>query len=129
MKTRVIKRDLNPEWNEELSLAIPKPLLPLKLIVFDKDMFSADDKMGDAEIDLHPLVAAAKLQQGVQSFREGMTIQQIVATDENGFVNDSVIKFKNGHIVQVVSINLKNVEKGQIELELKWQPRESPSCQ
>lgn len=121
VKTRVIRNDLNPKWDEELTLAIPDPPLPLKLFVFDKDMFTADDKMGDAQIDLNPLIAAAKLKEGLKSFQEGMNIRKIVATNENGFVKDSVIKFKNGHIVQEICIKLQNVEKGQIDLELKWQ--------
>lgn len=123
VKTRVIRNDLNPKWNEELTLAIPDPPLPLKLFVFDRDMFKSDDKMGDAQIDLHPLIAAAKLKEGFQ-FQEGMNIRKIVASKENGFVTDSVIKFTNGHIVQEICIKLRNVEKGQIELELKWQPRD-----
>lgn len=86
-------------------------------------MFKSDDKMGDAQIDLHPLIAAAKLKEGFQ-FQEGMNIRKIVASKENGFVTDSVIKFTNGHIVQEICIKLRNVEKGQIELELKWQPHD-----
>lgn len=122
VKTRVIKRDLNPQWNEELTLALPDLPLPLKLFVLDKDMFSADDEMGDAQIDLRPLLAAAKLKEGLQSFQEGMNIRRVVASNENGFVKDSVIKFKDGHVVQEVSIKLQHVEKGQIDLELQWQP-------
>lgn len=123
VKTRVIRNELNPKWNEELTLAIPDPPLPLKLFVFDRDMFKSDDKMGDAQIDLHPLIAAAKLKEGFQ-FHEGMNIRKIVASNENSFVTDSVIKFKNGHIVQEICVKLRNVEKGQIELELKWQPHD-----
>ncbi|KAI5056346.1 hypothetical protein GOP47_0028164 [Adiantum capillus-veneris] len=123
VKTRVIRNDLNPKWNEELTLAVPDPPLPLKLYVLDRDMFKADDKMGDAEIDLRTLVAAAKLKAGLQ-FQEGMNIRKIVATNDNHFATDSVIKFKDGHIVQEICIKLQNVEKGQIELELRWQPRD-----
>ncbi|MCO5596081.1 hypothetical protein L7F22_050139 [Adiantum nelumboides] len=123
VKTRVIRNDLNPKWNEELTLAVPDPPLPLKLSVLDRDLFKADDKMGNAEIDLRTLVAAAKLKAGLQ-FQEGMNIRKIVATKENHFATDSVIKFKDGHIVQEICIKLQNVEKGQIELELRWQPRD-----
>ncbi|MCO5551351.1 hypothetical protein L7F22_004852 [Adiantum nelumboides] len=123
VKTKVIRNDLNPKWNEELTLAVPDPPLPLKLSVLDRDLFKADDKMGNAEIDLRTLVAAAKLKAGLQ-FQEGMNIRKIVATNENHFATDSVIKFKDGHIVQEICIKLQNVEKGQIELELRWQPRD-----
>ncbi|KAH7332485.1 hypothetical protein KP509_20G089800 [Ceratopteris richardii] len=120
-KTRVIRNDLNPTWNEELVLAVPDPPLPLKLFVFDKDIFKADDKMGDAEIDLRTLISAAKLSAGLV-FQEGMNVRKIVATPENYFAKDSVIKFRDAHIVQELTINLQHVEKGQIELELRWEP-------
>eukprot|EP00250_Pteridium_aquilinum_P009001 c18372_g1_i1 orf=283-774(+) len=121
VKTRVIRKDLNPVWDEELTLATPDPPLPLKLFVFDRDIFSADDKMGKAQIDLCPLIAAVKLKEGLQNFREGQNIRKIAATDENGFTKDSVINFKNGQIVQEICVKLQNVEKGEVELELRWQ--------
>eukprot|EP00249_Psilotum_nudum_P002519 c15599_g2_i1 orf=149-403(+) len=46
VKTRYIKSNLNPEWNEVLRLSVTNPPQLLKLQVFDKDCFSADDKMG-----------------------------------------------------------------------------------
>lgn len=60
VKTRVIKNCLNPVWNEKLMLSIPDNVPLLKVIVFDKDKFTTDDFMGEAEIDIEPLVSAAK---------------------------------------------------------------------
>jgi hypothetical protein len=91
--------------------------------VFDKDIFKADDNMGDAKIDIKPLIAASKLSEELKTFQNGMNIRKIVASKENGFVTDSVITVKDGYVVQEVCVKLTNVEKGQIELELKWQPR------
>ena len=91
-------------------------------------MFTADDNMGDGIVDLRPLIAAVKLKKDLQGLHEGMNIRKIVATKENSFVKDSVIKVKNGHVVQEVCLKLKNVEKGQVELELKWQPRPWDMC-
>uniref|UniRef100_A0A0D9WUN8 C2 domain-containing protein n=1 Tax=Leersia perrieri TaxID=77586 RepID=A0A0D9WUN8_9ORYZ len=54
LKTSVKKRSVNPIWHEELTLSITSPTAPIKLGVFDKDTFSRDDPMGDAEIDLGP---------------------------------------------------------------------------
>ncbi|CDP08488.1 unnamed protein product [Coffea canephora] len=47
LKTRVVRKNVNPEWNEDLTLSIADPSIPIKLQVFDKDTFSLDDKMGD----------------------------------------------------------------------------------
>lgn len=32
LKTRVVKKTLNPEWNEDLTLSIADPNLPIKLV-------------------------------------------------------------------------------------------------
>lgn len=122
VKTHVKENNLNPYWDEELTLATPDPPIPLKLIVLDKDMFSADDRMGDAQIDLQPLIGVAKRNDGSRILQDGLLLRTIVATRANGFAKDSVIKFKNGQIVQEVCMKLQNVEKGEIELELRWRP-------
>ncbi|KAE9461756.1 hypothetical protein C3L33_06337, partial [Rhododendron williamsianum] len=50
-----------PVWDEDLTLSIADPNTPIKLMVFDKDTFSFDDKMGDAEFDIKPLIEAVKM--------------------------------------------------------------------
>lgn len=32
LKTRVIKKDVNPEWNEDLTLSVTDPSIPIKLV-------------------------------------------------------------------------------------------------
>jgi Ca2+-dependent lipid-binding protein len=32
LKTRVIKKDVNPEWNEDLTLSVTDPNLPIMLV-------------------------------------------------------------------------------------------------
>lgn len=34
LKTRVIKKDVNPEWNEDLTLSVQDPDVPVKLVSF-----------------------------------------------------------------------------------------------
>ncbi|KAI5065949.1 hypothetical protein GOP47_0018573 [Adiantum capillus-veneris] len=121
VKTRVIPHNLNPRWNEELTLATADPPQPLKLFVYDKDMFTADDKMGEAQIDLNPLISTVKLNES-HDCQEGVIISYVAATSENGFTKDSAIKIKKSRIVQKICIRLKNVESGEIKLELMWQP-------
>ncbi|XP_078431469.1 protein C2-DOMAIN ABA-RELATED 9-like isoform X2 [Wolffia australiana] len=58
VKTKVINSNLNPVWNEELTLCVVDPRRPIKLEVFDKDTFSRDDPMGKGEIDIQPLIEA-----------------------------------------------------------------------
>eukprot|EP00249_Psilotum_nudum_P008697 c21454_g1_i1 orf=283-915(+) len=122
VKTTVSSSNLNPEWNEVLRLYVSNLQQLLKLQVLDKDYLSADDKMGDAIIDLRPLLRVAKLHDG-KFFDRSSKSQKLVATKENGMLKDSTIRLKNGSIVQDICVKLKNVEKGQIELELKWCPQ------
>ncbi|XP_038991586.1 protein C2-DOMAIN ABA-RELATED 4-like [Hibiscus syriacus] len=32
LKTRVIKKDVNPEWNEDLTLSVMDPSVPIKMV-------------------------------------------------------------------------------------------------
>lgn len=32
LRTRVIKKNLNPEWNENLTLSVTDPILPVKIV-------------------------------------------------------------------------------------------------
>ncbi|KAL0379820.1 UNVERIFIED_CONTAM: putative ADP-ribosylation factor GTPase-activating protein AGD11 [Sesamum angustifolium] len=117
-KTRVIKNNLNPVWNEKLMLSIPESVPPLKLLVYDKDTFSTDDFMGDAEIDIQPLLSAAK---GLEcsSNSEPMQPESHQASDDNMLVKGSIITLEDGRVKQEVAIKLQNVERGVLEIELE----------
>ncbi|KAJ8504933.1 hypothetical protein OPV22_005819 [Ensete ventricosum] len=121
MKTRVIKSSLNPVWNEKLMLSIPDPIPPLRLQVFDKDTFSTDDRMGEAEIDIQPLVAAAKAYEN-SSISESMQLGKWLATDDNTLVKDSIISLVDGKVKQEITLKLQNVERGELEIELECVP-------
>ncbi|XP_024190558.1 protein C2-DOMAIN ABA-RELATED 1-like [Rosa chinensis] len=72
LKTRVVKKSVNPEWNEQLTLSIADPSLPILVSVYDKDTFSFDDKMGDAEFEFGPFIKALKMGFHVLSSTYGM---------------------------------------------------------
>ncbi|XP_022862629.1 protein C2-DOMAIN ABA-RELATED 5-like [Olea europaea var. sylvestris] len=118
LKTRVVRKNLNPEWNEELTLTIADPNLPIKLEVYDRDTFSRDDKMGDAEIDIKTFVEAAK--RDLQNISSGVIIAKINPTRENCVAQDSSIIWENGKVIQHMFLRLRNVECGEIELQLQW---------
>ncbi|XP_072975519.1 probable ADP-ribosylation factor GTPase-activating protein AGD11 [Typha angustifolia] len=121
MKTRVIKRNLNPVWNERLILSIPDPIPPLKLQVFDKDMFSTDDHMGEAEVDIQPLVSTAKAYEN-SSISDSMQIGRWLASNDNPLVKDSIILLSDGKVKQEMTLKLQNVERGELEIELECVP-------
>ncbi|CAA0831411.1 Probable ADP-ribosylation factor GTPase-activating protein AGD11 [Striga hermonthica] len=121
MKTRVIKNNLNPVWNESLMLSIPESIPPLKLLVYDKDTFSTDDFMGNAEIDIQPLLSAAKASES-SSISESTLLGKWKAGQDNTLVKDGVIILEDGRVKQEISIKLQNVERGVLEIELECVP-------
>ncbi|KAL4278311.1 hypothetical protein GQ457_03G028680 [Hibiscus cannabinus] len=121
VKTRVIKNNLNPVWNESLMLSIPDNVPPLKVFVYDKDTFKADDFMGDAEIDIQPLVAAAKAYEK-SDIQEPLQLGKWVSNKDNQLISDGMITLTDGKIKQEISIRLQNVERGTLEIELECVP-------
>jgi len=121
VKTRVIASNLNPVWNEELMLSVPPSSSSLKVQVFDKDTFSADDSMGEAEVAIQPLISAASAFGNI-GISGTMQIGKWLATSDNALVRDSVINLIDGQVRQDVFLKLQNVESGELDLELEWVP-------
>ncbi|CAA2986800.1 C2-DOMAIN ABA-RELATED 11-like [Olea europaea subsp. europaea] len=128
-KTKVINSCLNPTWNEEFSFSLSEPVGVLKLEVFDKDRFKADDKMGHAHINLQPLAAAARLRDILSVATNGTTLRKVIPESDNCLAADSSINWENGEVVQNVWLRLCDVESGEIELKIKLikLPSVSPS--
>lgn len=120
VKTRVIKNNLNPVWNEKLMLSIPDDIPPLKVIVFDKDKFTTDDYMGEAEVDIEPLVLAAKaLEKGNASEAEKKLSED---KDKPNVTKNCTVKLAEKKAKQDVSLKLQNVESGEIVIEIECVP-------
>ncbi|KAL8108469.1 ADP-ribosylation factor GTPase-activating protein AGD12-like [Apium graveolens] len=124
VQTTVAGSNLNPVWNEELMLSIPKSYGTLKVEVYDYDTFSADDIMGEAEVDLQPMINSAT-SYGDPSMFGNMQIGKWVKADNNALVNDSPVNIVDGKVKQEMTLKLQNVESGQIDLELEWIPLNS----
>ncbi|XP_059651982.1 probable ADP-ribosylation factor GTPase-activating protein AGD11 isoform X1 [Cornus florida] len=120
VKTRVIKNNLNPVWNEKLMLSIPEHIPPLKLAVYDKDTFSTDDFMGEAEIDIQPLLSAAKASENSEI--KTMHLGKWVACKDNTLVRDGIISLVDGKVKQDIALKLQNVERGVLDIELECVP-------
>ncbi|CAL9134287.1 unnamed protein product [Musa textilis] len=118
LKTSVKKHNVNPVWNEDLTLSVSEPLRPIKLQVYDKDTFSRDDKMGDAEIDIQPFVEAVKM--NFSGLPNGTIIKTLIPNRQNCLADETAIVWKDDMIVQDVVLRLRNVESGELELQLNW---------
>ncbi|KAK8584629.1 hypothetical protein V6N13_138584 [Hibiscus sabdariffa] len=125
-QTTVKSSDLNPVWNEDLMLSVPNNYRPVKLQVYDHDTFSADDIMGEAEIDIQPLITSATSYGDPQMFGD-MQIGKWLKSRDNALFEDSIVKIADGRVKQEVSLQLQNVESGEIYLEIEWLPLDQES--
>ncbi|CAI9089624.1 OLC1v1024232C1 [Oldenlandia corymbosa var. corymbosa] len=120
-QTTVVKSNLNPVWDEDLMLSVPEHFGALKLEVYDHDTFSADDIMGEAEIDIQPMITSA-MAFGDAGMFQNMQIGKWLKSHDNALIEDSTVNIIDGKVKQAVSLKLQNVESGEIELELEWMP-------
>ncbi|XP_057530487.1 protein C2-DOMAIN ABA-RELATED 7-like [Amaranthus tricolor] len=118
LKTRHVKNDCNPEWNDELTLAIYDVDAPINLIVYDKDTFTADDEMGEASIDIKPYVECLKANLG--DLPSGTVIDKIFPSRDNCLADVSKIIWKDGKLVQDMILRLKKAETGEVEIQIEW---------
>ncbi|XP_020230748.1 protein C2-DOMAIN ABA-RELATED 11 [Cajanus cajan] len=120
-KTKVINCCLNPVWNEELNFILTEtePLRVLNLEVFDKDLWKADDKMGNTCINLQPLISASRLRDILKVFSGETTLRKVTPDSENCLARESSINCVNGEVVQNVWLRLRGVESGELQLTIK----------
>ncbi|KAH9322995.1 hypothetical protein KI387_017634, partial [Taxus chinensis] len=112
--TPVVKKNLNPVWNTQFQFPLTdfNRCSSLQLQVWDKDRFS-DDYMGEAEIDLKPLV------KGDGFLGQGKMV--LATTKGNCLFKDSIIvEHAEGKRVQDVCLRLRNVDSGLLYLQLEW---------
>uniref|UniRef100_A0A0A0KP50 Arf-GAP domain-containing protein n=1 Tax=Cucumis sativus TaxID=3659 RepID=A0A0A0KP50_CUCSA len=119
VQTSVVRSNLNPVWNEELTLSVPQGFGSIKLEVYDYDTFSADDIMGEAEIDLQPLITSA-MAFGDAGMFSNMQIGKWLKSHDNALINDSTVNIVDGKVKQEIALKLQNVESGELDLELEW---------
>lgn len=118
LKTRVIKKDVNPEWNEDLTLSVTDPNQLVHLTVYDHDTFSKDDKMGDAEFDIKPYIEALKM--NLAGLPSGTIITRVQPSRQNCLAEETCVTYNDGKVVQDLCLRLKNVECGEVEIQLQW---------
>ncbi|XP_008789738.1 protein C2-DOMAIN ABA-RELATED 4-like [Phoenix dactylifera] len=118
LKTSVKKKNVNPEWNEDLTLSVSDPTQTIRLEVFDKDIFSRDDRMGDAEFEMQSFLEAVRMD--LSGLPSGTIITTVKPERTNCLAGESPIVWKDGRITQDLVLRLRNVESGEVELQLQW---------
>uniref|UniRef100_A0A0E0LK94 C2 domain-containing protein n=1 Tax=Oryza punctata TaxID=4537 RepID=A0A0E0LK94_ORYPU len=137
VRTRTVKKNTNPVWNEDLTLTVEdlNDLL-VTLEVYDRDTF-VDDPMGAAFFELRPLVEAAaeaatatsrrrRTTSGVDSKEDGagVVLRTVAPSSGNCLVAGSSVVWSAsaGKAAQSLVLRLGGVECGEVELqlELEW---------
>ncbi|KAJ4788678.1 Calcium-dependent lipid-binding (CaLB domain) family protein [Rhynchospora pubera] len=118
LRTKVKKKSINPEWDEELTFCIDDADVPFRLEVFDKHSFHKDESMGHAEFHIRPLVQAVKLD--LSNKPSGTVIENIIPNRQNSLAEMSDIYWSEGKVMQDIALRLKDVIRGEIELKLSW---------
>merc|ERR1712100_856968 len=118
LKTRVIKKDINPVWNEDLTLSVADPNDLVMLTVYDHDTFTKDDKMGDADFDVKAYIEALRM--NLQGLPSGTIITRLQPSRQNCLSEESCISWSDGKVVQDLVLRLRNVECGEVEIQLQW---------
>ncbi|XP_073293807.1 protein C2-DOMAIN ABA-RELATED 4-like [Primulina huaijiensis] len=117
--TGAVKKNANPEWNEELTLLIADiPNIPIILRVYDRHKVSRDGEIGDAEFDIRPFLESIAMH--LDNVIDGTVITTMKPNIENCLAEESYISLENGQVVQHMFLRLRNVECGEVELKLHW---------
>ncbi|XP_019160093.1 PREDICTED: protein C2-DOMAIN ABA-RELATED 7-like [Ipomoea nil] len=126
VKTPVVKDNCNPVWNVEMTLAIRDPNLPILISLYDKDTFTVDDHMGDAEIDIQPYLEAMKL--GSKGLPDGGKVGRIEPNWDNCLASESCIVWEDGILTQEMILRLRHVECGEVEIQIEVIDAPSPKA-
>lgn len=86
--------------------------------MYDHDTFSLDDKMGDAEFDIRPFLDAVNMR--LEGLPNGTVITKVKPDRKNCIAEESCIVWNEGKVIQNMFLRLRNVECGEIELQLQW---------
>ncbi|KAL4574391.1 hypothetical protein LXL04_021220 [Taraxacum kok-saghyz] len=121
-KTRVIKGNCNPVWNDELTLTMRDPINPVSIAVYDRDRFSNDDSMGVADIDVKPYIECLRKGLDLKKIPNGTTLDRIQPKKNNYLSDESCIVCEDGKIVQDMVVRLREVECGEVVLQIELIP-------
>uniref|UniRef100_A0A0D9X985 C2 and GRAM domain-containing protein n=1 Tax=Leersia perrieri TaxID=77586 RepID=A0A0D9X985_9ORYZ len=65
-KTKVVKKNLNPTWDQEFSFSVGDVQDVLKLYVYDEDIIGIDDFLGQVKVPLEDVLAADNYSLGMR---------------------------------------------------------------
>ncbi|KAE8694724.1 hypothetical protein F3Y22_tig00110777pilonHSYRG00394 [Hibiscus syriacus] len=82
--------------------------------------FTKDDKMGDTEFEVRPYIEALKTHTNLEEIPSGTVLSRLQPSTSNCLAEESPIFLNEGKIVQDLVLRLRNVECGEVEIQLEW---------
>ncbi|KAJ9563792.1 hypothetical protein OSB04_008952 [Centaurea solstitialis] len=123
-KTKMVDDNLNPVWEQDLTLTIKDPTVPIKLTVYDKDTFSEDDNMGTANVDVNPYVECLQMGSDLDHLPDGTKLETVQPNEHNHLAEESYIIWNKDALTQDMVLRLTDVETGEIEVQIEITPIE-----
>lgn len=74
--------------------------------------------MGEAEFSIKEYLEALKMKLG--PIPSGTVITRVLPSRSNCLAEESRVSWRDGRVIQEMCLRLKNVECGEVELELHW---------
>ncbi|KVH97665.1 protein C2-DOMAIN ABA-RELATED 10-like [Cynara cardunculus var. scolymus] len=124
-KTKIVRDNCNPVWEDDLTLTIKDPKVPIKLTVYDKDTFSEDDNMGVTSVDVNPYFECLQMGSNLHHLPVGTKLETVQPNEHNRLVEESHIIWNNKAITQDMVLRLTDVESGEIEVQIEITPIEN----
>ena len=90
-KTKVVKMNLNPEWDQEFSFVVADVREVLKFDVYDEDLIGIDDFLGQVKVPLEDLLAAENLSLGQRWYQLLPKSKSDKAVDCGNFLTSPVL--------------------------------------
>lgn len=86
--------------------------------VYDKDTFTLDDVMGNAQIDIKPYLECIKM--GLQGLPDGTVLHRVEPSSENCLAAESRVVWNKDKLTQDMILRLRKVECGEVEVQIEW---------
>lgn len=94
--------------------------------VYDKDTFSEDDNMGIANVDVSPYAECMEMgSDELNQLPVGTKLETVQPNEYNHLEEESNIVWNKEAITQDMVLQLRNVESGQIEVQVEITPVEN----
>eukprot|EP01094_Clydonella_sp_ATCC50884_P010802 TRINITY_DN2061_c0_g1_i1.p2 TRINITY_DN2061_c0_g1~~TRINITY_DN2061_c0_g1_i1.p2 ORF type:complete len:184 (-),score=76.44 TRINITY_DN2061_c0_g1_i1:216-737(-) len=114
-KTKVVKSNLNPEWDEQFTIPLTTTGQRLKVEVFDKDKIGSDDSLGTVELTFQGLTQGQEKDAWyiLEGGAVGENAQAVALHEAKGAITGMFSKKKKGGVGKSLTSGAKTLATGK----------------